>query len=345
MTDRALQARTREARERPFILGILAMENVMASGIAVPLDALLVAQRLAVLRNPGTPLRLETAVIGARGAGHVAAAGGRSVEVLAADSVPLDALLVPGCMYDHSGDLARRLDGLKAERDLLRTLHLRGVPLAGACSGTFLLAETGLLDGRRATTSWWLDAAFRRRYPQVRLEVEQTLIEDGPFTTTGATTAIMSYVLRWLSQVADEGLAQQTARMMLLDSDRPSQAPYISQALRERPRHSLSERAERFLRHELHRDISVTALAEHCRTSERSLLRHFRTHYGITPLAHIQHLRVERAKAMLETTQLSFDEIVERCGYRDVSSFRKLFKRATTLTPAGYRERFRLRPH
>ncbi len=73
------------------------------------------------------------------------------------------------------------------------------------------------------------------------------------------------------------------------------------------------------------------------------MLRHFKAHYGLSPLEHIQRLRVERAKALLETTHLSFDEVVERCGYNDVSSFRKLFKRATTLTPADYRERFRLR--
>ena len=82
-----------------------------------------------------------------------------------------------------------------------------------------------------------------------------------------------------------------------------------------------------------------------CGTSERSLHRHFRTHHGIGPLEHIQHLRVERAKALLEATHLSFDEVVERCGYADVSSFRKLFKRATSMTPADYRERFRLRAH
>jgi transcriptional regulator GlxA family with amidase domain len=119
----------------------------------------------------------------------------------------------------------------------------------------------------------------------------------------------------------------------------------VSQALMERPRDSLTEKAERFLHHELHREISITELALHCGTSERSLLRHFRSHHGVTPLAHLQNLRVERAKALLETTHLSFEEIVERCGYSDSASFRKLFKRATAITPGDYRERYRLRPH
>jgi transcriptional regulator GlxA family with amidase domain len=156
---------------------------------------------------------------------------------------------------------------------------------------------------------------------------------------------MQSLILRLIADVGGEALAQQTARMLLVDADRQSQSPYVNQALIERPRHSLSERAEHYLMSELHTDLSVSRLADHVGTSERSLLRHFRTQYGVSPLARIQHLRVERAKALLETSQLSFDEIVERCGYSDVSSFRKLFKRATTLTPADYRERFRLRPH
>ena len=89
--------------------------------------------------------------------------------------------------------------------------------------------------------------------------------------------------------------------------------------------------------------LCIATRAERWGTSERSLGRQVPQHYGTSPLAHIQHLRVERAKALLETTLLSFDEIVERCGYSDASSFRKLFKRATSLTPADYRERFRMR--
>jgi transcriptional regulator GlxA family with amidase domain len=171
------------------------------------------------------------------------------------------------------------------------------------------------------------------------------MIEDGPMTTSGATSAVLSYVLRLVARVAGEELAQQTARILLLDPDRQSQAPYISQALRQKPRHSLGERIENLLQQSLDQPLSVASLAERAGTSERSLLRHFRAQFGVTPQEHLQRLRVERAKALLETTRLSFDEIVERCGYADSASFRKLFKRATSLTPSDYRERFRLRPH
>jgi transcriptional regulator GlxA family with amidase domain len=238
-----------------------------------------------------------------------------------------------------------RIAAMQPEMDLIRALHLRGVPIAGSCSGTLLLAETGLLDGHRATCSWWLASAFRHRYPAVTLESDAMVVEDGALMTAGGACSLQPLMLRLVARIGGEELAQQTARMLLVDPDRQSQAPYVNRALIERPRHSLSEKAEHFLQHGLHQDLSVSRLAEHCGTSERSLLRHFRSHFGVTPLEHIQHLRVERAKALLEASHLSFEEIVERCGYSDVSSFRKLFKRATTMTPTDYRERFRLRPH
>jgi transcriptional regulator GlxA family with amidase domain len=329
--------------EKRFTIGLLAMDGCILSSLTGPMDILRVAQKLAEVRDPATPLRLQTVLVGARGQATAAGTGGLHIGPVQSPDVALDLLLVPGFMHSSAEDLIDRVHGYGPEIELLRAMHLRGVPLAGSCCGTFLLAEAGLLDGHAATTSWWLHAAFRKRYPRVKVDIERMVVEDGNITTTGASTAVMSYILQLLAHRVDPALAQHTGRMMLIDPDRQSQAPYISLALTERPRHSLSEKAEHFLQKELHRELSIGELAEACGTSERSLLRHFRQHYGNSPLGHIQHLRVERAKALLETTLLSFDEIVERCGYSDASSFRKLFKRATSLTPADYRERFRLR--
>lgn len=329
--------------ERRFTLGLLALDGGILSSLAGPMDILRVAQKLAQIRDPATPIRLDTVLVGARGQKTVTGTGGLTLGPVESPDRALDLLLVPGFMHSSAEDLMHRLGEYAPEIELLRAMQLRGVPLAASCCGTFLLAEAGLLDGHAATTSWWLDAAFRRRYPRVRVDVDKMVVTDGAVTTTGASTAVLSYILQLLAKHTDPALAQHTGRMMLIDPDRQSQAPYISLALTERPRHSLSEKAEHFLQKQLHRELSITELAEHCGTSERSLLRHFHQHYGSSPLAHIQHMRVERAKALLETTLLSFDEIVERCGYSDASSFRKLFKRATSLTPADYRERFRMR--
>jgi transcriptional regulator GlxA family with amidase domain len=329
---------------RSLTLGLLALDGAMLASIAGPIDLIGVAQKIAQLREPHRSPQLQTVLLGARGQTQMSASG-HLLHGVQNDVVDPDVVLVPGFMHGSGRDVLDRLAASGPEVELLRQLHGRGVRLVGACCGAFLLAEAGLLDGRRATTAWWLDSLFRERYPKVQLDIEQTVVEDGPVATSGASSAVLDYVLRLIGRSIGEELAQQTARMLLLDPDRQSQAPYVSLALRERPRHSLSERAEHFLQQSLHRPLSVAELAGHCGTSERSLHRHFRAYYGVAPLEHIQHLRVERAKALLEATHLSFDEVVERCGYSDVSSFRKLFKRATTMTPADYRERFRLRAH
>jgi len=331
--------------ERRFRLGILAVDGCMLSSIASASDALRVAQTLSDIRHPNGGLRLETVVFGARGQERIRTSVGLDLSGLGPPPDDLDLLLLPGLLHNSPHDLIERVTSMQPELELLRAMHLRGVQLAGSCSGGFLLAESGLLDGHRATCSWWLATTFRERYPNVRLEEDAMVIEDAGMLTAGGACSLQSMMMKLIGRVGGEELAQQTARLLLIDGERQSQAPYVSQALMERPRNSLSEKAEHFLLRQLHHEVSVTQLAEHCGTSERSLLRHFRTHHGVTPVAHIQHLRVERAKALLETTHLSFDEIVERCGYSDSASFRKLFKRATAITPGDYRERYRLRPH
>lgn len=334
------------ATEQRLRIGILAIDGSMMSSIASASDCLRVAQALSDIRAPNSGLKMETVLFGARGQERIRTSSGFDIGGLSpTPPEDIDLLLLPGVMHQSPHELWTRVQAMQPELELIRAMHLRGVPIAGTCSGSMLLAESGLLDGRRATCSWWLASEFRIRYPNVRLEADAMVIEDNGLTTAGGACSLQSLMMKLIARTGGEELAQQTSRMLLIDTERQSQAPYVSEALMSKPRSSMSEKAEQFLNHELHREISVTQLAEHCGTSERSLLRHFRTHLGVTPVAHIQHLRVERAKALLETTHLSFDEIVERCGYSDSASFRKLFKRATAITPGDYRERYRLRPH
>jgi transcriptional regulator GlxA family with amidase domain len=330
---------------KTFRLGLLALDGCMLSSLSGPADALHVAQILARIRAPLDPPRFRSIMLSARGAERVRSESGIEIAGLRAytPNLRLDLVLVPGIDHERPRDILDRAAEFAPEIAMLRALHQRGTRIAATCSGTFLLAMSGLLDGRRATTSWWMAPTFRRHFPQVRLEEQALLVDEGDVVTTGASTAVYSLVLRMIADAGGAELAQQVGRMMLLDAERQSQAPYVSQAMLEKPRHSLSEKITHFLDSQLHDQISVTRLAAHCGTSERSLLRHFRAQFGTHPLGYIQHLRVERAKALLEATQLSFDEVVERCGYSDVPSFRKLFKRETSLTPADYRERFRLR--
>ena len=333
--------------ERPTALrlGILVFDGVMMSSIAAPSDALRVADKLAQLRFGAAAPAFRTELVHARGADSVITSSGMTLSGITVPERDPDVLLIPGVMHGSAGELLQTTAALGAEIELIRAMHLRGVRVAGSCTGTFLLAMSGLLDGRPATTSWWLAAAFRQAFPLVDLQADELVVESGEVATAGGASAVLDFVLRQIARVTDPALAQHTAKLLLVDPERQSQAPYVSAALIEKPRSTLTEKIEKFLSHEMHRTLSVAEIAAHVGASERTLLRHCQTQFGEGPLAHLQRLRVERAKALLETSRLSFDEIVERCGYSDTASFRKLFKRETHLTPADYRERFTLRAH
>lgn len=323
-------------------VGMLVHEWSMPSAVTAPLDAMNVANKLAHLTHPGAPLPLDVKLVGVR-AGTLRVGGGISFDVETARPDELDVLFVSAINYTRTSELIARLDEMVAERQLLRRCADAGLSVVSACNGTLLLAEAGLLDGRRATTSWWLANLVRQRYPEVTLDVEEVMIHDGRCTTAGAATAEYELCFHLIETAGGTPLAQNVSRLMLMDRQRRSQAPYISLALAERPRQGLSERAERWLQKRLHEAISVRDLADHCRVSERTLLRRFHQDFGATPLEYVQKLRVERAKALLESTRLSFEEIVGRCGYQDVSSFRRLFKHVVSMTPNDYRERYRMR--
>jgi transcriptional regulator GlxA family with amidase domain len=323
-------------------VAILAYDGCISSSVVQPLDGLRIANTLAHVQRPGTIPPIDVQLVGVK-AGTAKASSGVRFDVVQARPDDFDVLLVSALDYRSTSELLERVDALRGERQLLRRFADTGKRIVANCSGSVLLAEAGVLDGRRATTSWWLASLFRQRYPNVELTADEIAVEDGPITTTGAATASYEATLRLIELGGGEALAQNVSRVLLVDRQRQSQAPYVSLALTEKPRQPLSERAERWLQKNLHESISISALADHCRVSERTLLRRFHADFDATPLEYVQKMRVERAKALLESTALSFEEIVGRCGYQDVSSFRRLFKGVTQLTPNDYRDRFRLR--
>ena len=211
--------------------------------------------------------------------------------------------------------------------------------IAASCYGTFVLGEAGVLDGIEATTTWWLHDLFRQRYPAVRLDADQTLADGGRCMTAGAMTAHADLTLHVLRRLFGAALARQVGSIMLVDRARTSQRPYM--VLRQRFDDPLIQRASDWLVSRIAAAVSVEALADALHVSYRTLHRRFQAAIGMPPLAYLQDLRVEHAKELLESTLLSFEQIVARVGYNDVSAFRRLFVRRAGLSPAQYRQRFR----
>lgn len=205
--------------ERPTALrlGILVFDGVMMSSIAAPSDALRVADKLAQLRFGAAAPAFRTELIHARGSNAVMTSSGMTLSGIVPLERDPDVLLIPGVMHGSAGELLSLTAGMEMEIALIRSMHLRGVRVAGSCTGTFLLAMSGLLDGRPATTSWWLAAAFRQAFPLVELQADELVVESGEVTTAGGASAVLDFVLRQIARVTDAALAQQTAKLLLVD--------------------------------------------------------------------------------------------------------------------------------
>ncbi len=247
-----------------------------------------------------------------------------------------EATLLPGLWIENYTDPERILAS-PAARVLVEHLGAAEGLVGASCSSTMLLADTGRLNGRRATTSWILAEHFRRRWPRVKLDVDAALVDEGDFLTAGAAFAQVDLVLRVVARLAGAQLARSCANVLLLDRH-PSQARYMAlhQLATDQP---LLRSADRWVRDHLDQEFSIEELARQLSTSPRTLARHMKSYLGLSPVAFVQRLRVESALRLLETTQLSLEAIAERVGYRGSSTLSKLIRRHTNCTPGEIRRR------
>jgi transcriptional regulator GlxA family with amidase domain len=303
---------------------VLALDGVFDTGLATVLDALQTANELADMSGLASP-RFDVNVVGVRKA--VKTSQGLTVPVAAAPMriIP-DWVVVPAIGFKMPGPLQTALARSDVS-DAGKTLcwwSERGASTAAACIGTFVLAESGLLDDQDSTTTWWLAPLFRQRYPNVRLDESRMIVKSGKFITAGAALSHMDLAL-WLIRQRSPRLAALTANYLVVDS-RPAQSAYV---LVDHLAHSdpLVERFERWARGRLTEGFSLDDAAGASRTSKRTLARRMQAVLGKSPLSYFQELRVERAVHLLKTTDESVDEIAARVGYADGVTLRTLLRR------------------
>lgn len=319
---------------------LLALDECLASSIAGTVDLLHAANLVAASLDPPRAPIFAWQVLSRDGHG-VRASNGYEVAVDGdLDRLPRGKLIIIPAFGSPQPELLFR--ALERQRPLLpwlRSEYAAGATVAASCSGTFLLAESGLLDARRATTSWWLAAAFERRYPRVRLDLASMLTEDDRLICAGAGMSHFDLALRLIDRFGGRNVGRLCAKYAVLDDRRSSQAPFMV-LTHVRTYDPLVMRAEKWIRANLHRSIDIDEIAEQVAVSPRTLARHFRECTGDSPQTFVQKARVELSKALLENTELSADAIVERVGYRDARTFRRLFRRHTSLSLRDYRKRF-----
>ncbi|HET9266259.1 MAG TPA: helix-turn-helix domain-containing protein [Vicinamibacterales bacterium] len=225
----------------------------------------------------------------------------------------------------------------------IRARYEAGACVYSACSGALMLAETGLLDGRDATSHWGYQDLFKHQYPQVRFRPEPNLCfadQSGRIVTAGGTTSWHDLALHIISRHVSPGEAMRIAKVYLLKWHDEGQLPY-GPLVRQQPHSDAAVRGcERWLGEHFRESGAVARAVGHARIPERTLKRRFKHATGLALIDYLQNLRIEEAKRLLESSDQSVDEIGFEIGYEDSSFFRRLFKRRTGIAPAQYRRVF-----
>ncbi|WP_236170741.1 transcriptional regulator FtrA [Pseudomonas pseudonitroreducens] len=222
----------------------------------------------------------------------------------------------------------------------LRKAHGEGARLLSICSGVFILAATGLLNGQRATTHWRYAEELAARYPSIDVDAQVLYVDAGQLITSAGSAAGIDACLHLVARDFGAQVGNSVARRLVMSPQRGGgQAQFIPAPVAQTPRHDLAALLD-WARQQLHRSIAVGELASRVAMSERTFLRRFSEATGMTPKAWLQHERMLRARELLESSADSVERIAERCGFGTVESFRNAFRGAAGVAPSAYRERF-----
>jgi transcriptional regulator GlxA family with amidase domain len=315
-------------------VGIIAYENCTASMIIGLMDILALANsqssakkdllfEMTILTRTGEPVNSFTKYP------MIPSASIRSGKVF-------DIIYVPGFLADPT-------DTIDKEKEILSWLaaqYKSGTRLVAACNGNLFLAEAGVLNGKTATTHWSLKDFFQKRYPLVRLKPEMIIIDEGDIVSAAGVTAYMNLAIHLVAKHGSMEMASSCSKIFLVDSGRRVQTPYLIFSTPKNHGDKEIVKVQEWIEDNYQSQLSVDSLMNESALSRRTLVRRFKSATGDTPVEYLQRVRIEKAKRFLETTNKTFSEITWDVGYTDISSFQRLFKVHTRLTPREYRSKF-----
>ena len=293
-----------------------------------------------VMRAPtGAPFRVE--IVG-EASGPLLLGSGVPVEVQRSIGTveSSDIVIVPSMWVPASGWQKGRYPGVV---NWLLRMHQQGALLCSACSGIFLLAETGLFDGKDATVHFWYAQAFAATHPAVHAHPERVLVVSGQreeLISSGASNTWHDLALYLIARCVGATEAQHVARLFALQWHQDGLAPYITFEGKLDHGDAEIEAAQRWLVAHFSVANPVEEMIKRSRLAERTFKRRFAAATGFSPIDYVQRLRVEDAKRRLERTDDPVDEVSWQVGYEDAAFFRRLFRRTTGMAPGAYRKRF-----
>ena len=247
-----------------------------------------------------------------------------------------DLILIPPRMFAQQPEK----DDLSVIITWLQDSYQNGLRIGAMCTGTFLLAATGLLDGKIATTNWLFANKFKRQFPKVKLKQERILTVDSGLICSGAITAMYNLALYVIEIFGSGELSRRCSKILLVDQNRKSQLPYMAAFFSKQHNDVQILNAQSWLEKNYASQFIIDDVANVVGLSPRHFKRRFKNATGENPLRYLQQLRLEIAKTMLETSYENIDMITQQVGYEDSRTFRRLFKQYTSLSPREYRSKF-----
>ena len=320
-------------------IACLSLENCMKSSISGPYDILSLASLQWAARFSGKGANLFRLTIVTGDGGPVTCFNGMKItpHMGTDDCHDPDIIFIPVVFGD--------LEPIVSNRSLVswvRSRNQQGTIICAVCAGVFLAAQTGLLGGRMATTHWNLSEEFQERYPDVILKKERMIVDEGDIITAGGVTAFIDLSLYMAGRFGSLELSSALSRMLLIDPARRLQTPYFEYRFNTSHQDESILKAQHWMKENMASPLTVSMLAHKAGLGERTFARRFKKATGDSPLEYLQYLRIGKARTLLEATDEPVEAITYRTGYEDASSFRRLFKRATGLSPTAYRKKFGL---
>jgi transcriptional regulator GlxA family with amidase domain len=248
-----------------------------------------------------------------------------------------DLIIISSSSFDIPWTLERYKDTIPFFQDQ----HSKGVPVASICIGAFLLAETGLLDDKRASTHWGFSNLFEEMYPDVKLERNDTVTDDQNIFTSGGANSGLDLALYLVEKLCGHDTASNLARSFVIEPNRQYQSPFSRFMGRRKHNDDDILHIQKWIESNYNQPFSVTEFSDKLGMSSRNLTRRFSTATGITPVEYIQLTRMEASKIELEKGNHNIQEIALMVGYEDVSFFRKVFKKIVGVSPYQYRQMFK----
>ncbi len=247
-----------------------------------------------------------------------------------------DLIIIPS--VNHNYDVA-----VKGNGELIKWIaqqYKNGAEVASICSGAFILASTGILDGRRCSTHWSVAENFRQLFPKVRVQTDKLITDENGIYTNGGAYSFLNLMIYLVEKYYDRQTAIFCSKVFQIEMDRNSQSPFTIFTAQKAHGDEMVQEAQVYIESKLHEQISIEKLSAHLAVGRRNFDRRFIKATGNTPIEYSQRVKIESAKKAMENSRKTINEIMYEVGYSDVKAFREVFRKITGMSPLEYRNRY-----